>query len=164
MKNLISIAALIMVMLANSCASQHASTSGKIKNESAPQAEATTSNDALIATWKMDKIEIANMAAKMSSFSSQADKDKLTQTLELYQSAMAGLSVTFKADNTYQSQYGNQSDVGTWELKDKKQIRTTSKVTEKMVVYDLLSIDAASIKVKYDTPDGVTLWMTFLKK
>ena len=104
------------------------------------------------------------MAERMSSFGGQADKDKLLKTLELYQTTLKGMTVTFNKDQTYQSAYPGASDVGTWTLKNQRDITVTSKLSSTVLVYQLVSIDASSIKVQFQVGGGDELWMTFLRK
>jgi hypothetical protein len=160
--------AILFVAFSEGCAKHNAPTAAKVEKtetkEAPPSGQATTTTDALVGIWKLDKIEIPDMAEKMSAFGNQASKDAMTQTLALYQNSLQGLTVTFNKDGTYQSVYASQSDIGTWTLSAKKEIRAISKVTSNILVYELVAQDATSIKVKFDTSDGNSLWMTFLKK
>lgn len=162
----IIILAIILVAFSTGCTKHNTPTAVKVENnEKAPAAGlATTTEEALVGSWKLDKIEIPNVAEKMSAFGNQANKDAMNKNLALYQTSLQGLAVTFNKDGTYQSQYSGQSDVGTWTLSAKKEIRTTSKVTNNVLVYELVAQDATSIKVQLNTNDGNILWMTFLKK
>jgi hypothetical protein len=169
MRYSIIIIAIILVTLSTGCAKHNTPTAAKVENkekkaENPTPGTATTTNDALVGIWKLDKIEIPNMAEKMSAFGNQANKDAMTQTLTQYQTSLQGLTVTFNKDGTYQSQYASQSDVGTWTLIDQKQIKAVSKVSSNVLVYQLIAQDATSIKVQFSTDATTTLWMTFLKK
>lgn len=158
------IIAILFLGFSESCAKHNAPTAAKTGNNTPASGQTITTPDALVGVWKLDKIEIPNMAEKMAAFGDQASKDALTKLLALYQSSLQGLTVTFNKDGSYQSQYTGQSDIGTWTLKDQKEIRAVSKVTNNVLAYELISQDATSIKVQFSTSDGNSLWMTFLKK
>jgi hypothetical protein len=129
---------------------------------SAPAPAPTPEVGLLIGQWKLQKIEIPDMAQKMSAFGDQASKEAMTQLLDRYTSVLQDLSVSFNADSTYQSSYKAGNDIGTWVLM-KNEIRTISKITSRALVYQIISMDDKTIKVNLDAGDNVIMLMTFNK-
>ena len=111
----------------------------------------------------MNKIEAPDLAAKVAMYGSQADIAQGTKTLELYQNALKGLTVTFAKDSTYQSVYNGQSDLGTWSANGAKEIHTVSKVSRNVQIYQIVSLTDSSVQAQIDE-SGLTVLMTFTRK
>jgi hypothetical protein len=154
---------LLIVVLGGGCSKHISPATSNTKADKIISASSVTIRDSLVGGWKLDKIETPNLAEKMASFGSQAEKDALNKTVDDYRNALKGLTVTFNKDSTFQSSYGGQSDVGTWVVNAKREIVTVSKVTDNTQIYTLLAMTGGSIKVKLPAGENI-LWLTFLRK
>ena len=154
---------LVIALFSAGCSKHMSASASKPENKISNAAHQPSSSDSLVTTWKLDKIEIPDMAAKMAAFGNQADKDVLTQTLDAYRTNLKGLTVTFNKDNTYQSMYSGQSDIGTWSVNAKNEIITISKVTNNTQTYLIVAMAAGSLNVQLNV-NGTNLLLYFLKK
>lgn len=112
--------------------------------------------------WKLNKIEIPQMAEKMATFGNAEDKDKMNKTLNQYEDGLKGLTVTFNKDHSYTSVYNGQSDFGTWKLNEKNEVYAISKITDNTTIFEISNLTANTLQVKY-TPADVTLLLTLIK-
>lgn len=122
--------------------------------------KAATLADSLIGIWKIRKTEIDNAMDKMTTYGSQTERDEMLKKQAQYQEAFLGLTTTFKADNSFQSVFSGQSDVGTWRVTRQREIETISRVTDNASVFKIRSITNTNLTVNYDAA-GVLLVLTF---
>ena len=119
--------------------------------------------DSLTAVWKLDRIEVPDAVGNVAAFGSQTERQKTDETLAKYQETLKGMTVTFNADKTFQSAYNGNSDVGTWKASPQGQIETLSKLSDKLSVFQRVTLTNSALTVKFISADGALL-MTFFKK
>ena len=161
---LINCLVISVIVFTTGCSKHLSATAGKAKGSNeANKKMSSTAQYSIIGTWILNKIEAPDLAAKVAMYGSQADIAQGTKTLELYQNALKGLTVTFAKDSTYQSVYNGQSDLGTWSANGAKEIHTVSKVSGNVQIYQIVSLTDSSVQAQIDE-SGLTVLMTFTRK
>ena len=119
--------------------------------------------DSLIGRWKIKNTQIEQVVEKMTSYGSQAERDRILEKQQQFQSDFLSLSSVFKQDKTYESTFAGQSDIGTWRVTRKLEIETMSKVNGYGMTFKVLSLDHGILVTRYDGPD-IVLLLTFVRQ
>jgi hypothetical protein len=157
-------AVVIILFMAAGCTKHYAgnvTATGTAASSSVTSAPALTNY--LIGSWVVSKIEIPEMAAKMSSFTNEADRMQMNSKMDIYRNALAGLSTTLNKDGTFESSVGGKTDKGTWVAKTKDQIEVTSQVNGMVYQYQVVHVNSTELAVKYNAGDALLL-LTFNRK